>query len=397
MNRQVDTTTGIISSVSTGGMSISDLDVDATGSLYGLINYAVYKLEYPFDGTTAWKIVAGSPSSYGFSGDNGPATQAQLYYPQGIAVDASANVYIADYYIITTVAGNIGWSNVNYWGFWGYCGDTGDGGSATSASLSLPRALAVDSMHKILYIIGSGNNKIRAVSLITGIISTVVGTGSGGFSGDGGAATLATLYNPQRLAVDSRGNLFIADYQNSAIRFVQYSTGIITTIAGGGNSWGSTGDGGLATSAQLSYSQGVAVDEANNRIFIADSNNYIVRTVTVFFGPFLPTSQPSSQPTMFAIGPRNPTSQPTAQPSMQPSTQPSVLPTLYTTRTPTAAPSVFTAGIINRFAGMYGYYYYGDTGDDGLATIAGLGYPLDVCVDSVHDAVYILTNQNHIR
>ena len=214
--------------------------------------------------------VAGS-GIYGFSGDGGPATSAELSYPFGVAVDASGNLFIADSDgnrirkvsangIITTVAGN------------GSTGFAGDGGPATSASLSQPGGVTVD-VSGNLFIADTLNNRIRKVSA-NGIITTVAGNGSVGFAGDGGAATSATLSQPEGVTVDAVGNLFIADTLNGRIRKVSANS-IITTVAGGGR----LGDGGPATLAELSFPFGVAVDAFGN-FFIADSLNNRIRKVS---------------------------------------------------------------------------------------------------------------------
>ena len=205
----------------------------------------------------------------GFSGlgDNGPATSATLYLPYGVAVDPAGNLYIAEYYrclirkvsngVITTVAGG--------------GPSLGDNGPATSAQLNFPEGVAVDSAGN-LYIADSGNYRIRTVS--NGVITTVAGNGTQGFSGDNGPATSAALSGPNGVAVDSAGNLYIADYYNNRIRKV--SNGVITTVAGGGASFG---DNGPATSAQLYEPWGVAVDSAGN-LYIADSGNDRIRVLT---------------------------------------------------------------------------------------------------------------------
>jgi uncharacterized protein (TIGR03437 family) len=188
--------------------------------------------------------------------------------PAAVAADSAGNLYIADTSnqrirkvtngVITTVAGN---------GAYGY---SGDGGPATSAQLDAPYGVAVDSAGS-LYIADSANNVIRKVS--NGVITTVAGNGAYGYSGDGGPATSARLYGPSGVAVDSAGNLYIADTWNYRIRRV--STGMITTVAGNGT--GSySGDGDPATSAELNAPYGVTVDSAGN-VYIADSRNNRIR------------------------------------------------------------------------------------------------------------------------
>jgi len=202
--------------------------------------------------------------TFGFSGDGGPATGADLAGPQGIAVDFSGNVFIADrgnHRIrkvdtsgnISTVAGD------------GTPGFSGDGGLATIAELKNPDDVAVDPSGN-LFIADTDNFLIRKVDT-SGIITTVAGNGGVGFSGDGGPATSARLNVVRGVAVDSSGNLFIADTGNQRIRKVDTS-GIITTVAGVGGQ-GFSGDGGPATSAQLFDVRGIALDASGN-LFMAD-------------------------------------------------------------------------------------------------------------------------------
>jgi hypothetical protein len=212
----------------------------------------------------------------GYSGDGGPATSAKLYYPTGVAVDASGNIFIADLYNnrirevvkatgnIITVAGN------------GSTTDSGDGGPATSAGLASPEGLGVDANGNI-YIADYYTNRVREVVKATGNIITVAGTGTAGYSGDNGPASAAMLNDPTDVAVDASGNLYIADSGNERVREVLQATGNIITIAGTG-SVGYSGDGGPATSAKLYDPAAVTVDSYGN-VYIADANNYRIRVV----------------------------------------------------------------------------------------------------------------------
>ena len=217
--------------------------------------------------------VAGN-GTWGFSGDKAPAIFAQFNYPYDVAVDSMGNLFIADYLnnrirkvspygIITTIAGT------------GTPGYGGDGGPATSAYLHAPYGVAVDTAGN-LFIADSNNERIRKVTP-EGVISTVAGTGARGFGGDGGPATSAQFYTPRGIAVDTTGNLFIADINNNRIRKVTPG-GVISTVAGNGVR-GFGGDGGPATSALLNFPLGVAVDTAGY-LFIADSDNNRIRRVT---------------------------------------------------------------------------------------------------------------------
>ena len=219
--------------------------------------------------------VAGN-GSFGYSGDGGPATSAALSSPSGVALDAAGNIFIADTFHhvirevvkssgkIITVAGN------------GTYGNTGDGGPATSAQLNAPYAVALDSVGN-LFIADTNNHEIREVVKSSGKIIKVAGRGDYGYSGDGGPATSARLDYPTGLAIDSAGNLFIADSDNDVIREVIKSTGKISTVAGNGTS-GYGGDGGRATSAKLHDPYSVALDSAGD-LFIADTLNHVVREV----------------------------------------------------------------------------------------------------------------------
>ena len=204
--------------------------------------------------------------------NNGLATNTSLNNPAGVTVDAAGNLFIADagneivrkvtpQGMITSVAGN------------GTNGYAGDGGPATNASLNYPASVAVDANGNV-FVADAGNNVIRKISS-GGVITTVAGTGTNIYSGDGGPATNASLYFPQGVTVDAVGNLFIADSGNDVVRKVN-TNGIIMTVAGGG---ALTGNGIAATKARLNYPAGVAVDVLGN-LFIADYGNNVVRKVT---------------------------------------------------------------------------------------------------------------------
>jgi trimeric autotransporter adhesin len=277
--------------------------VDSSGNIY-IADTDSYRIRMVTKSTGIISTVAGT-GSYSYSGDGGQATSASLRIPGGVAVDASGNIYIADTYnyrirmvtkstgIISTVAGS---------GPYGY---SGDGGQATSAALFYPYGVAVDALGNI-YIADSSNYRIRMVTKSTGIISTVAGTGYSGYSGDGGQATSAALFYPYGVAVDASGNIYIADSSNYRIRMVTKSTGIISTVAGTG-SYGYSGDGGQATSAALNSPYGVAVDASGN-IYIADSANYRIRMFALPASPAAPpspsgivTSSPAYFPTPSSI------------------------------------------------------------------------------------------------
>ena len=256
--------------------------VDGLGNVY-LSDRGNHKVRKVATSTGTITTFAGTGSttfagtgSTGSLGDGGLATLAALNNPQALYPDSLGNIYIGDIdnhkirkvavstNIITTIAGT------------GSQGSTGDGGLATLATLNRPHGVCVDSLENI-YIADSDNHKIRKVAVSTNIITTIAGTGSPGSTGDGGLATLATLRYPYELAVDSSSNVFIADNGNNKVRMVA-TNGIITIIAGTGTA-GYSGDGGIAISAQLNGPLGMSVDSSGN-IYITDFGNNRIRLLT---------------------------------------------------------------------------------------------------------------------
>lgn len=247
--------------------------LDSSGNLY-IADYDNSVIRKVSTTGTITTVAGDNGAGAGYSGDNAIATSAQLNQPISVAVDSAGNMYIADSTnnrirkvtastgFITTMTG----SDLR--------GDQGDGGTASGALIDEPVGIAVDSAGNV-YFSDSANHKIRKIG-VNGVITTVAGNGNSGFSGDGGPATQAQLFYPRGIALDSQGNLYIADYSNQRIRKV--TNGIIQTIAGQ-TLHGLYGDGGPATQALLNFPTGVAVDNAGN-VYIADNQNFIVRKLT---------------------------------------------------------------------------------------------------------------------
>jgi sugar lactone lactonase YvrE len=246
-----------------------DVATDDSGNVY-FIDPA-YRVVRKINASGIVRTIIGN-GIFGYSGDNGPATNAGFNNPVSIARDRSGNMYIADYYdhrvrkiatdgIITTIAGT------------GVSGFSGDGGAATAAQLFRPYGLATDNAGN-LYICDSRNFRIRKIDN-SGIITTVAGNGYSGYTGDGGPATVARLYEPIDLASDPLGNLYYTDYNR--IRKID-TAGIITTFAGNGI-LGIDGDGGPATAAAIT-SHGIGIDLIGN-IYFSDANNCRIRKVDI--------------------------------------------------------------------------------------------------------------------
>ena len=253
---------------------VSGIAVDSHGNLY--VPDAPAHRVYKMDAVTGDVTVVAGTGQQDFSGDGELATTATLSSPSWVAIDPADNLYIsdtgnyrvrkvdADSGVITTVAGD------------GSIVDSGDGGPATAAGLRVgtPTAIALDSATN-LYI--AERFAVRRVDAATGIISTFAGTGSPGDSGDGGPASSARLFYPSGLALDSAGNLYISDDIKDRVRRVDAVTKVITAYAGTG-SGSSTGDGGPATAAAVGDPQGLAFDAAGD-LYIASGNEDYIRRV----------------------------------------------------------------------------------------------------------------------
>jgi hypothetical protein len=349
--------------------------VDAAGNVYIADNgnNVVRKVSNGVITTFAGTAGVGS---FGYSGDNGPATGATLRGPTGVAVDTAGNVYIADAGnnairkvsngVITTFAGN---GTPDY---------SGDNGPATSAALLGPTGVAVDTAGNV-YIADAGNNVIREVS--SGVITTFAGTkGTIGYSGDNGPAIGATFDYPAGVAADGSGNVYIADIDNNAIRKV--AKGVMTTFAGDGTS-GYSGDNGPPPGAELNHPGGVAVDGAGN-VYIADMTNNVIRKVSkgaiatlagggsVIFGD----NGPAKDAALFS--PFGVAADASGN--------------VYIADTSDNAIRKVSDGVITTFAGsgIYGY-----SGDNGAAIGAALNQPYDVAADASGN-VYIADTLNNV-
>jgi sugar lactone lactonase YvrE len=355
------------------------IGLDSSGNLY-LADRWNNRIRKITSGTIS-TIVGNGQANFG--GDGGAATSAQLSYPDSIAVDKTGNVYISDLLNnrvrMVTPAGTISTFAGN-----GLPGFAGDGGAATSAELNQPAGLAVDSSGNV-YIADSNNSVVRMVNP-QGVISTVAGTGGvEGYSGNGGAATKATLMAPLGVAVDSAGNLYIADYYGW-IREVTASTGVISTLAGNGTN-GYSGDGGAATSAQFYNPVGIAVDNSGN-VYVADSGNGAVRmisngTITTIAG----------NGTLAYAGDGGPASQ--AEFSSISGIAVDAQGNIYVADTSNDAVRLFPlGGTVSTIAGNGTQGY---TGDGGTATVAELNNPRAVAVTASGNVYVADTGNNSVR
>ena len=319
----------------------------------------------------------------GYSGDNGAATTAALSGPTGIAIDSSGNLDIADTgnNVIRRVAGGVITTVVGD----GTAGYSGDGGQAIAAELAVPGGLAVNSAGDI-FVADTLNAVIREVS--GGVINTVAGNGFASYSGDGGQATAAELDQPAGVVVNAAGDIFIADSLNSVIREINPATGVITTFAGNGFA-GYSGDGGHATSAELYFAQAMAFDSAGD-LFIADSDNCVIREVNASTGDITTVAGNGN------IGYSGDNGPATAAELYDPLGV-----------AVNAAGDIFIADSLNNvirevntlgvITTVAGNGTAGYSGDNGPATAAELNFPTGIAIDSAGDIYFADSNNNVIR
>jgi trimeric autotransporter adhesin len=396
--RKIDAATGLASTIAGTGTTFTIVNgipaasanlntpmaitPDGNGNIYicEQNNHAIRKVDIT---TGIITTVAGTGTS-GFSGDNGPATLARITFPRWVCTDSIGNIYIADGNnrirkvtlatgIINTVAGN------------GTAGFSGDGGLATAAAINLPLGVFVDRAGNI-FIAESSNNRIRKVTAATGFISTVAGTGVSGYSGDGGPATAATLAAPGCILGDTLGNLYVTSNINPVIRKIN-AAGIISTIAGTGT-FGFSGDGGNALAAQLANAPLVFFDTLGN-LLIADANNSRIRRITTAGNVITTIAGAGANPTgdgglSTAAGLNNPNGIFFDKAN-----------NYYITERKSSIRKVNTAtGIITTIAGNG---TAGFSGDGGPAVNAQLNIPAFSCMDTAGNILIADAGNNRIR
>jgi sugar lactone lactonase YvrE len=284
--RRVDLHTGVIVTIAgrsmepipgevAGGVQDDPLPMDEDDPLGGPTQEVTSRFTQSRDVSGTVRFVTGTqPGAKRFSGDGGPAVEAQLNFPGAVAVDEQGHVYIADTMnhrirkvdansgVITSIAG----TGQKRW--------SGDGGPAVSAALNEPVALALDRNGR-LYIADQSNHRVRRLDLATGIITTVAGTGEAAYSGDGMPGHEAALSGPSGLAVGVDGTLYIADTFNGRIRKVDVDTGVISTVAGDGSEYRYQGNPD-EFSTSLSRPYGIAL-EADRHLLVTDSDSHLIR------------------------------------------------------------------------------------------------------------------------
>lgn len=286
--RKIDVSTNFISTLAGTGVAgfSGDGGIGTSAQLNNPTGVAVYKTQslYIADrsnhrirkidlATGNITTIAGTGVA-GFSGDGSAATAAQLNNPTSVIVDNSGNIYITDLSNHRIRKITIATGNINTIAGTGTAGFSGDGAAATAAQINSPAGIALDTSGNI-YITDQGNQRVRKITIAIGNISTIAGTGTAGFSGDSAAATIAQLNNPSGIAVDISGDVYVSDQSNQRIRAISIVSGNINTIAGTGIA-GFSGDGGSALLAQLNAPSGISIDKKGD-ILLADRSNHRLR------------------------------------------------------------------------------------------------------------------------
>lgn len=370
--------------------SPAGLGRDSAGNVYVADSDAGYVYKVTPQGTLS--VFAGNGGK-GYSGDGGPATRATLFSPQGVVADAAGNVYVADYgnARVRRIDADTGFIRTFAGG--GYPADgLGDGGPANVASLGSPVGLALGPDGDLY--IGQLVQRVRRVSKSTGLIRTVAGTGTEGFSGDGGPATQATFHGVLGIAVDGAGNLFVADAQNGRVRRVDAQTAVVRTIAGNGtvSDLGQpNGDGGPATLASLSFPSAVALEPGDGSLLVTDTYHRRVRRVALAAGTISTAagdgdySNKGDDGPATAAGITNPFAilvDPAGATYVGSSAN-------FDIRVRKVAPN----GTISTFAGRADFAF----GDGGPATAARLRVPRGVAIDATGRLLIADTNHQRVR
>ncbi len=257
-----------------------DVGFDPAGNLYfsDTFNHRIRRI----DGRTGVITTIAGNGSSGYSGDGGPATAASFNEPYGIAVDSSANIYVADRHnhcvrrvdaasgVVTTFAGN------------GAAGYSGDGGAAAEAGMVEPNGLGFDPEQQKLFIADVADHRVRVVDLANGIIATFAGTGEAAHSGDGGSASAAGVFGARAVKVGPDGTIYILERQGSTLRAVDPKTGVITTVAGTG-ARGYSGDGGPARAAVFDAPKEFVLAPRGD-ILIVDTESHAIRRIDAATG-----------------------------------------------------------------------------------------------------------------
>lgn len=328
--------------------------------------------------------VAGNGTA-GYSGDGAAATAAELKSPYGVAVDASGNFYISDQAnqrirkvtaagVITTIAGT------------GAQGYTGDGGQGTAAKIAFPAGICTDGSGNV-YFADTFNNVIREINT-NGIITTVVGNGIAGYSGDNGLATACELHSPQDVSVNAAGNnIYVADFSNTVVRKVDGS-GKIGTFAGNGTA-GFSGDGGAATTAELQNPIGVVLDRNTGFVYISDYNNNRIRVVNT--GRVISTYAGNGSASFSGDGGPAVSAGVGSPGALAVDAAGNLYEPEFSNQ---RVRMINTSGVINTYAGNG---VTGFSGDGGPATAAKFTNPSAVAVDGMNNVYIADFNNNRIR